>query len=301
MRKKPTTFLRAQRPEPLTGTESDAAWTHIESRLGLAQTAHSTTPVLTLPFGLRPAFALVIIVLLVFTSGATVYAADNARPGDLLFPLDLIIERAQYKLTPESRRAGLERRFAEERVEELSSYLDSPEATSEDVTEANIRFVESYLEAHKGRLSEADQTQVRQRLYQVASSSSYVRERERQYQNQETHTEGQPETGPDHTAPTTGKVTSEPIQNRTQQNSQTNSITETTAQDQPEAIGEQKQTQGNTSETSKPAETKQNTEEDKSEQDAGDNTNSQSGSQSSNGSGGNSGGGSGGSGGSGKR
>ncbi len=84
----------------------------------------------------KPMIQIALIFMLLFGgSVATVAAANNAKPGDLLFPLDRAIENVQIKIAPEDKKDELKVKFAFERAEEMEEIilesLDSVELTSE--------------------------------------------------------------------------------------------------------------------------------------------------------------------------
>ncbi len=76
----------------------------------------------------------IILAILIVLGGsiATVKAADSAKPGDLLFPLDRAWEEVRIALAPASKKTELELEFAQERVKEVASLVDelSPSSTS---------------------------------------------------------------------------------------------------------------------------------------------------------------------------
>ena len=57
--------------------------------------------------------------VLVLGGGTMVAASNQSLPGDLLFPVDLAIEKIQIKLASEEQRHELKLKFAEERVAEI--------------------------------------------------------------------------------------------------------------------------------------------------------------------------------------
>ena len=65
------------------------------------------------------------VMIIALSSFGIVKAADNAKPGDFLFPLDRAIEDIQIKITPKDKKDKLKIKFALERVEEISILLKS--------------------------------------------------------------------------------------------------------------------------------------------------------------------------------
>src|SRR3990167_7109093 len=63
-------------------------------------------------------------------AGGTVVAADSARPGDLLFPVDRAVEEVRAVFTVGEGKAELKIKFAEERLDEMDSILEDESATT---------------------------------------------------------------------------------------------------------------------------------------------------------------------------
>ncbi len=76
--------------------------------------------------------AQIILTILIVLGGsiATVKAADNAKPGDLLFPLDRAWEEVRIALAPDSKKTELELEFAQERVREVASLVSELSSSS---------------------------------------------------------------------------------------------------------------------------------------------------------------------------
>ena len=63
-------------------------------------------------------------------AGGTAVAADSARPGDLLFPVDRAVEEVRAVFTVGEGKAELKIKFAEERLDEMDSILEDESATT---------------------------------------------------------------------------------------------------------------------------------------------------------------------------
>ncbi len=60
---------------------------------------------------------------IIASSAATVAAAGNAKPGDLLFPIDVAVEKIQIVISSDKKKDELKIKFAEERLEEVKVVL----------------------------------------------------------------------------------------------------------------------------------------------------------------------------------
>lgn len=174
MTKKPTTFLKRNRPDPLTKEESGRLWQRVASEVGFSDTiTPATTSYATIRF--QPAFAFVMGLLLIFTGSFTVQAANAAGPGDLLYPLDLALEDARLAVTPAGKREPLRLRYAMERIDELTDITETTtiEASTGDQEQlrSHQRYVEEYLNDVSSELSPGNQERVRQRFMEVTNTA----------------------------------------------------------------------------------------------------------------------------------
>ncbi len=64
------------------------------------------------------------VLLVLGGSAVTVKAADSAKPGDFLFPLDRALETVQIKIAPSEKKKELKIKFAWERVAEIQEILE---------------------------------------------------------------------------------------------------------------------------------------------------------------------------------
>lgn len=120
-----TTRLDTLRPT-LAGEERALLWQRIAPHIGAAVPS---------PYGRmlhKKGMAAAMIVLVALTAGGTVAAAQPARPGDVLFPVDQASERALLFVTPEAKREALRERFMEERFYELDALFDDAAVSVED-------------------------------------------------------------------------------------------------------------------------------------------------------------------------
>ena len=115
----------------LTKEESNLLWSKIEQKIILERpAAHAHVfPImnmLKLKFAVPAFLALVLIV----SSFSTVALANNAKPGDLLFPVDLALEKFQIVFASNAKKSELKVKFSEERVVEAESVLNKVSTAS---------------------------------------------------------------------------------------------------------------------------------------------------------------------------
>lgn len=130
----------------------------------------SSAPAFSLQrLALRSAIALLVVVLLTSFTGAAVYAADCAVPGDSLYPLDTAVESVQLKLASSpSTVVTLNLAFADERLQEAevlfaagNEYQANVALTLYDETISNVVLAaESVDEADKAVVDTAVQENV---------------------------------------------------------------------------------------------------------------------------------------------
>ena len=108
------------KPTPLSARESMAIWRKTAASLNVRR-PHGHFYSLTY----KPMYAIIVaITLLVGGSGATVAAANNARPGDLLFKLDTAVERVQMAVAKQEKKVELRAKFAAERAAEAEELIE---------------------------------------------------------------------------------------------------------------------------------------------------------------------------------
>ena len=115
--------------KPLTKAEKNLLWAKIESNLKQNQ--------LSTFFNLKPklAFASIMASILIIGSAATVAASDNAKPGDVLYPVDLAVEKVQLAFAKGKKKDVLRVQFAQERLDEARIVLAFEESDNDsDIT-----------------------------------------------------------------------------------------------------------------------------------------------------------------------
>lgn len=110
--------LQRVSPKGLSADEKSMLWSRIETNLE----AESFMKAHTRGRGIK-VVAVSTIVALLFGGGATVAFADNSRPGDFLFPVDVALEKVQLNLASEEEKDNLRIAFAQERLEEVRSLV----------------------------------------------------------------------------------------------------------------------------------------------------------------------------------
>jgi hypothetical protein len=133
--------LTTTRPAALSRAKKDALWGEIEKGM--------RTKAVVSPY--YPAFlrtrstmtALMIALMLMLGAGGTAVAANDARPGDILFSIDQTLEEVRLALaSSDESRARLKIKYAEERLGELRSILaeqDGIMATSTATSSVAVR------------------------------------------------------------------------------------------------------------------------------------------------------------------
>lgn len=89
---------------------------------------------------------LIALVILLGGSGAVVAVADNSKPGDALFGLDLAVERARLAMTSEEKKDDLAMRFGQERLEEVQK-LRGDGSVDDDSNNSAISTSATQIEA----------------------------------------------------------------------------------------------------------------------------------------------------------
>lgn len=105
---------------PLTKTEKNILWAKIESSVNKINTFE---PLIFLNLNPKFIFALLVILTVIGGSVVTVGASDDAGPGDILYPIDIAIERVQLALSKEENKDSLCLKFAQERLKEAQRAL----------------------------------------------------------------------------------------------------------------------------------------------------------------------------------
>lgn len=125
--------IKAMRQKPLSQMEKDALWSKIEAKMasGRGESFYSQGFFNLFSLNRKFAFASFLATFLIVGSGATVAASNSAKPGDLLFPIDTVVERVQIAFSSGEKKEKLKLEFAEERLDEAKQVLTSFIATSE--------------------------------------------------------------------------------------------------------------------------------------------------------------------------
>ncbi|MCP6717989.1 MAG: DUF5667 domain-containing protein [Patescibacteria group bacterium] len=129
---------------PLTKAEKNTLWAKIETSINKINVFKPSIFVNLTP---KFIFALLMIVAVIGASAATVVASNDAGPGDLLYPIDLAIERVRIALSKEKNKDNLRLKFAQERLMEAQRALtfqndnDSESITISTSTENNFKRI----------------------------------------------------------------------------------------------------------------------------------------------------------------
>lgn len=67
---------------------------------------------------------LLIALAIALGAGGTIAVSDDARPGDILFPVDTAVERVQIAFSNDKNKSKLKAAFANERLEEVKELID---------------------------------------------------------------------------------------------------------------------------------------------------------------------------------
>lgn len=127
-------LLRHAKPRGLSPEEKSSLWSNIKN--GIAS-AHGSNAYRLYNLSIfryayfqkrKVAFGFM-VALLTLGSGITVVAANGAKPGDILFPIDLAAEKVQIALsTSATGRDNLRVQFARERLSEVQSIIEEHES-----------------------------------------------------------------------------------------------------------------------------------------------------------------------------
>jgi len=116
--------IMAMRPKQLTMKEKNLLWSNIEHGLSSVKSDHAKNGSFN-TFNFKKKFVLIPALILALLGGSTItaFAANDTKPGDTLFPVDLAIEKMQIIIAPETKKAELRIKFAKERFEEAKIIL----------------------------------------------------------------------------------------------------------------------------------------------------------------------------------
>lgn len=131
MKKENIETILEQASASLTREQKKELWGNIEAET-VSQKFIPSPYLLTLKLK-KPMAPIITALVLVLGLGGTTAAAENARPGDFLFPVDQAIEEVRLALaTSDEAEARLKIAFAEERLAELRSLLEEDDSSQDD-------------------------------------------------------------------------------------------------------------------------------------------------------------------------
>lgn len=113
-------IVRGMRPKDMTEGEKRVMWSKIDHVIDQKQSSviFDRLPIFTRRFAFA-SFSL----LFIAGTAITIAAADNARPGDILFPVDVAAEKIQLVLSSRDKKDALRLKFAKERLDEVKVVL----------------------------------------------------------------------------------------------------------------------------------------------------------------------------------
>lgn len=116
-----TEILLESQHTPLSSDKKVALWKNIEADIS---TLPTPSPYVFTMVTKKTMTSIALALVLMFSLGGTAYASNDARPGDILFPVDQALEEIRLALVRnDDTRAQLQIAFAEERLNELRSIL----------------------------------------------------------------------------------------------------------------------------------------------------------------------------------
>ncbi|PIP73345.1 MAG: hypothetical protein COW88_02285 [Candidatus Lloydbacteria bacterium CG22_combo_CG10-13_8_21_14_all_47_15] len=123
--------LKKMKRNPLSQKEKEMLWSRIQTRIEKKSIFNWLTSGLPISFSHNSRFMLALaLALILASSGAgTVLAANNAKPGDILFPIDIAAEKIRLVISTKDKQDMLRVQFAEERLHEvriLIAFENSP-------------------------------------------------------------------------------------------------------------------------------------------------------------------------------
>ena len=108
---------------PLTKTEKNVLWAKIEGQINKKEQSVHKFSIFNMFSQSRLALASLLVLILIGSSIVTVVAADSAKPGDILFPIDIAVEKIQLVFSSNKKKDELRIKFAKERVSEVKIIL----------------------------------------------------------------------------------------------------------------------------------------------------------------------------------
>jgi len=183
--KKPEDILHTIKNSDISRTEADSLWRTIEAKMAAERKKRRFfLPLFSPRYRIASAF---LSVLAVFVSMAgVVSASDSAKPGDLLYPVDLAIENIRLRLATDNKSwVRLKIRFAEERLEEVRVIIAEEKQKSRAQNQEENATKNSYA---TGTASSSEKTLPKKSLpskAQIALSSAteYLAESKKEIEN----------------------------------------------------------------------------------------------------------------------
>lgn len=133
--------LQKQAPSPLTETERALLWKRISAGINDAPVP---SPYLQHFFlTTKTMIPLIVALAVLLSAGGTVAASNDARPGDVLYPLDRAIEDFKLSVASKKDKDELRIKFANERLHEFDSIADDElgdDSLSGALTEAEVHI-----------------------------------------------------------------------------------------------------------------------------------------------------------------
>ncbi len=108
---------------PLTKTKKNVLRAKIESKIKKKKQSINKFTIFNNYSQSRLALASLLVLILIGSSIVTVVAADSAKPGDILFPIDIAVEKIQLVFSSNKKKDELRIKFAKERVSEVKIIL----------------------------------------------------------------------------------------------------------------------------------------------------------------------------------
>jgi hypothetical protein len=119
-----------QQTPTLSAVQKEALWTKIETTI-LAP-APIPTPFLFNFINQKTMAPLLLLLALITGTTGTVLAANDARPGDTLYPVDLATEKVEGSLLTGESKSHFEAALASERIDEVKSLLNDQSVKGPD-------------------------------------------------------------------------------------------------------------------------------------------------------------------------
>lgn len=139
---------------------------------------------------LKPMIPIIIAIALVLSGAGTAFAADQAKPGDALYPLDRAIERVTYNFAiSDTAKANMLTKFAAERENEQTALVaegrtEDARQAAEDTKQALENAI-TVIDRVQAKHEENNQTQAAQTLTNVEEKLQEIQNRFTERQREE--------------------------------------------------------------------------------------------------------------------